>query len=77
MVVARYEGEPQPARVVARHVFYNNGPLDGADAASSDADDRAIDATKQPLLPGRPASRANITATTGGINGVIAPSPRW
>jgi hypothetical protein len=57
--------------VVARHVFYNNSAFDGRDPAAGPADDAAIAPDKRPLLPWEPASFANVTSYTKGINGVM------
>ena len=62
---------PLPARVVGRHVFYNNSRYDGADAAANSADDAAIAPDKHALLPGDAASAANVTSYARGINGVM------
>ena len=57
------------ARVTGRYVFYNNSAFDAL--RSLDADDHAIAPDKRPLLPGQPASFANVTSYSRGINGVI------
>jgi ELWxxDGT repeat protein len=61
---------PRPA-VVARHVFYNNSAADGNDPTANAADDAAVDAGRQVLLPGRRAVPANVTSYSRGINGVM------
>src|SRR5688500_10349284 len=54
---------PAAAGVVAgRYVFYNNSAFDGHDPSADAADDAAIAADKQPLLPGDgTATFANYT----------------
>ena len=63
-------GNPPPA-VVSRSVFYNHSDFDGNGMAVSQADDNAIATDKQALLPGQPATAANITSYSRGINGVF------
>jgi parallel beta-helix repeat protein len=61
-----------PSEVVGRYVFYNASPADGRTAQASALDDNAIDPNKQALLPGAgPATAANYTNYSGGINGII------
>ncbi len=61
-----------PARVVSRHVFYNNSKWDENSPAAGPADDTAIAPNKTALLPGQRASFANYTSYSKGINGIIA-----
>jgi beta-glucanase (GH16 family)/regulation of enolase protein 1 (concanavalin A-like superfamily) len=61
----------RPAAVVGRWLFYNNSAYDGSDPAPGPADDGAIDPTKLPLLPGQPATPANYSGYSKGINGVM------
>lgn len=58
-------------RVLGRYVFYNNSAWDGNDAAAGSADDQAIAADKQALLPGETAAFKNYTSYARGINGII------
>jgi subtilisin family serine protease len=61
-----------PTAVVGRHVFYNNSAFDGRSAAASPGDDNAIAADKAALLRGAgPATFANYTSYSKGINGVM------
>jgi VCBS repeat-containing protein len=60
-----------PAKVMARHVFYNNSAWDGDNTSANSADDLAIANDKQPLLPGEMAGYANYTNFSRGINGVM------
>jgi parallel beta-helix repeat protein len=60
-----------PASIVGRHVFYNNSAFDGNDPLANAADDAAIPAGKQPLMPGHTATPANYTSYSRGLNGVI------
>ncbi|HZN66229.1 MAG TPA: hypothetical protein VFB66_13145 [Tepidisphaeraceae bacterium] len=61
-----------PPAVVGRHVFYNNSAFDNADPAATPADDAAVATNKRALLPGgAPASFANVTSYSRGINGVM------
>jgi hypothetical protein len=63
---------PGTAHVVAgRSVFYNNSAFDGRSATANAADDQAIAADKQPLLPGRRATFNNYTSYSRGINGIM------
>jgi hypothetical protein len=63
---------PPPARVVARHVFYNGSGFDGRDDSAGVADDDAIAPDKVELLPGAGrATFANYTSYIKGINGVM------
>ena len=64
-------GAADPAVVVGRHVFYNNSAFDGRNAAANSADDNAIAADKEALLPGQTATFANYTSYSRGINGVM------
>jgi hypothetical protein len=59
------------ATVVGRHVFYNNSAFDGNDPAANAADDGAVAPDKAPLLPGQPATFANYTSYSRGINGLM------
>jgi hypothetical protein len=64
-------GVPTPT-VVGRHVFYNNSKLDGYDASAGAPDDAAIATGTQALLPNEgPATSANYTSSSRGINGVM------
>ena len=60
-----------PAAVLGRYVFYNNSAADGRDAAANASDDAAVAADKAALLPGQPATFANVTNYSRGINGVM------
>ncbi|MDP7289492.1 MAG: DUF1566 domain-containing protein, partial [Phycisphaerae bacterium] len=60
-----------PAQVVGRHVFYNNSEWDGNDPASGPADDNAIDASKQALLPSQSPAPANYASYSRGVNGIM------
>ena len=58
--------------VVNRRIFYNESAFDGNNAAINTNDDLAIAPDKTPLLPGAgPATIANITNFTRGINGIM------
>ena len=56
--------------VVGRHVFYNNSSFDANDPGSNSVDDFAISG-KTALLPGLPATFANYTSYSKGINGLF------
>jgi len=60
-----------PARVVDRHVFYNNSAFDGYDPIADARDDTAIGPDKEALLPGETATNANYTNYVRGINGLM------
>jgi hypothetical protein len=60
-----------PAKVLDRHVFYNQSSFDGNDGAAGAADDGAVAADKQPRLAGAPAGFTNITSYDKGLNGVM------
>ncbi len=60
-----------PARVVGRHVFYNNSSFDGHDSEADRRDDDAIAVDKVALLPGETATSANYTNYGRGINGIM------
>ena len=63
---------PAAPYIAGRYVFYNHSAFDGNDASLNAADDRAIAADKPPLLPGLgPASFANVTNYSKGINGIM------
>jgi hypothetical protein len=64
-------GSRPVATVAGRHVFYNNSAFDGRSAEATAADDGAVAADKQALLPGQAASFDNVTSYSRGINGVI------
>ena len=57
--------------VAGRWVFYNNSTYDGNNPAANPADDNSIASDKQALLPGTPASFANYTSYSKGINGIM------
>ena len=57
--------------VLGRHTFYNRSALDGNNPAPNAADDAAIAADKQALLPGEAAGLANVTSYTRGVNGAM------
>jgi len=57
--------------VVGRHVFYNRSAFDGNNAGADAADDNAIAADKQALLPGQVAGFTNYTSYSRGLNGVM------
>ena len=59
-----------PATVVGRRVFYNHSVFDGFDTSADGRDDAAIAPDKLALLPGQPATAANVTSSTRGINGI-------
>ena len=59
------------ARIVGRHIFYNQSAWDGNDGAANDLDDGAIAPDKQALLPGQTATFANYTSYSRGINGIM------
>ena len=71
----KFSQDPAPtgARVVGRHVFYNNSSFDGDSAAANADDDGAIATDKNALLAGqdRLPGFDNVTSYTRGINGVI------
>jgi ELWxxDGT repeat protein len=63
---------PPPAAIAGRHLFYNRSAFDGRDPAANAADDRAVAADKEPLLPGAGApTGANVSGYARGINGVM------
>jgi hypothetical protein len=62
---------PGASVIVGRHVFYNHSVLDGDDIEANAADDSAIDAGKQALLPGEEPGPANRTNYYRGINGIM------
>jgi hypothetical protein len=58
--------------IAGRHVFYNNSKFDGNDPAANAADDPAIDAAKEALLPGGgKAAFKNYTSFSRGLNGIM------
>ncbi|REK10225.1 MAG: hypothetical protein DWQ37_16585 [Planctomycetota bacterium] len=58
--------------VVGRHVFYNGSKFDGFTSGVSVSDDLAVAPDKTAYLPGSgPATFANITSYSRGINGII------
>lgn len=62
----------EPASVEGRYVFYNQSAYDGGSSGATEADDAAIATDKQALLPGQgPATSANYTSYTRGLNGVM------
>ena len=56
--------------VEGRHVFYNNSSFDGNNSSANASDDLAISG-KSALLPGLPATYANYTNYSKGINGLF------
>ncbi|MEX0655296.1 MAG: N-acetylmuramoyl-L-alanine amidase [Phycisphaeraceae bacterium] len=59
------------AKIVDRHVFYNDSSFDGNDASANAQDDAAIAPDKQALLPGEQASFENYTSYAEGLNGIM------
>ncbi|HOY59765.1 MAG TPA: hypothetical protein PK640_16725, partial [Verrucomicrobiota bacterium] len=59
------------ARVVGRHIFYNQSRWDDKNAAANSLDDAAIATDKTALLPGQTATFANYTSSSSGINGIM------
>ena len=57
------------ASIAGRHVFYDNSSYDDEAIGLTDFD--AIAADKVALLPGEPASFANYTSYSKGINGIL------
>jgi titin len=65
-------GPNEPATVAGRYIFYNLSAFDGRSMAANANDDAAIATDKQALLPGQgPATFANYTSFSNGINGVM------
>jgi len=63
---------PAGPYIAGRYVFYNNSAFDGRDSALNARNDQAIATDKQALLPGLgPATFANYTSYSGGINGIM------
>ncbi len=62
---------PVQPYVAGRFVFYNNSAFDGNNSAANSNDDGAIAPDKKALLPGVPASFANYTSYSRGINGIM------
>jgi probable HAF family extracellular repeat protein len=60
-----------PTGVTGRHVFYNNSAFDGHDPAATAADDGAIAPDKQARTGSAPATFANVTSYSLGLNGVM------
>ena len=81
VVVPVTNREHEHARVVARHVFYNNSRYDGFSADIEVADDNAVAPSpenavdsnlgKIALLPGEKATFQNYTSYSRGINGIM------
>lgn len=67
----RVHWQPDLATVFARKVFYNNSIWDRFDPLPGSTDDRAIATDKHALLPGEPATSANYTGYSHGINGIM------
>ena len=59
------------ARVVAKHIFYNNSTFDNYNPGVNSQDDAAIATDKEALSPGQTATFANYTSYNRGINGII------
>ncbi|HUT13235.1 MAG TPA: hypothetical protein VMY42_22290 [Thermoguttaceae bacterium] len=71
---------PVGARIVGRHVFYNNSAWDNHTPNPDVADDNAIAIDKAALRLSDAASFANYTSYSRGINGImidIANLPAW
>ncbi len=61
-----------PPAILGEYLFYQNSPaFDGGDDGQALDDEQAIAGDKSPLLPGRPASFANYTSYSRGINGLM------
>jgi len=52
-------------------VFYNDSAYDGRSAGADARDDAALATDKLALMPGKPATLANVTNFAGGINGIF------
>jgi hypothetical protein len=63
--------EQGTATVVGRTLFYNNSKYDGHDPSASAADDQAIPPDKLALQQGQPATFANYSTYSRGINGLM------
>jgi hypothetical protein len=59
------------AGVAGRYLFYNNSAEDGYTLGPSPADDAAIAADTQVLLPGQPSGVSNYAAYGPGLNGIM------
>ena len=64
------DNDPTPA-VLGRHLFYNHSPLDGGGIGAGPADDNAIATDKSALIGGQSPAAANVSAFSGGINGIM------
>jgi ELWxxDGT repeat protein len=64
-------GDPPPAAVTGRLVFYNNSAADGFDPAANSGDDNAIASNKTALLPGQSSAVQNRTNFSRGLNGIF------
>ncbi|HEY8749327.1 MAG TPA: right-handed parallel beta-helix repeat-containing protein [Tepidisphaeraceae bacterium] len=60
------------ATIVGRYAFYGHSVFDNTQAVSA-----AIASDKAPLLPGQPASFANYTSYSKGVNGIAIDAVNW
>lgn len=63
--------DPNAARIVGRHLFYNDSTLDGPYGGPNADDDLVIDSGVVALLPGGNSSISNVSHYAKGINGVM------
>ena len=63
--------ELTPAKVVDRHIFYNDSRFDQGGSDADVQDDNAIASNKVALVAGQTASLANYTSYDRGINGIM------
>ncbi|NLF30482.1 MAG: hypothetical protein GX591_06305, partial [Planctomycetes bacterium] len=70
-VTVMIEAATVPATVLDRHVFYNNSAADGFTVGADPADDGAVDAGKNALLPGCASGPDNVTGYSRGVNGLM------
>jgi hypothetical protein len=59
------------ARVVGRHLFYNESAFDGFRATATAADLAAVAPDKRPLRAGETPGAANVSNYLKGINGIV------
>jgi hypothetical protein len=64
-------GGAPAAAVLGKYVFYNDSSFDGNDPSPGASDDGAIATDKAALLPGQPATFANVTSYARGLNGIM------
>ena len=69
--VEDYQVRIRPAKIVGRHIFYNQSAWDGNNPGANVQDDNAIAPDKVALMPGTVATFRNYISYNKSINGIM------